>query len=191
MTVECAYRSSHPDVLVWWEEINAARETFRARCAEIVERFPGYSCVTSDRSSGQRLVGITGWTDDEGFRRLAPPPSDAWRRMDRDVVHYVPYRNHRRDDELVALFDDVHWKMTTPPGGMPLKLMAEGGWYSPGIRSDEDREVWFSWGVGAVYIDPDPELADKVLFRDATAATVDTELWQSAKLSEFYAAQGR
>lgn len=191
MPTESAYRSSHPDVIAWWEEINSAREAFHRRCGEIADRFPGYKAVTLDRAHSQRLAGIVGYDNDSVLKHLLPPPSPAWRLMQKDMRYYAPYRNHLKDPELLELFRDVSWTLTAPPGGMPIELMVGGRFYTPGMFAADDGTIWYSWGVGAAYVNPDPEIAGQVSFRQADDAAVNPELWETSKLSEFYAAQGK
>lgn len=187
MATETVYRSDHPEVLAWWTALESDREAFRVRCTEISDRFPGFTAVISETSKGAKLVGING--RDPETRQLLPPPSPAWRLMTKDLFHYRPYRNHLKDPELVAEFGSVGWKVTDPPGGMPLEVMVESRWYTPGMQMIEGA-VWITWGVGQGYIDPDPELADKVSVRGADGTAVDHDMWEPAKLSEYFAAQG-
>jgi len=190
MATECVYRSDHPDVIGWWDDLNETRRVWSVRCTEVVDSlgYEGFTPVIADGTKSGRLVGINGRDDN---RRLLPPPSPAWRRMDEDMSYYRPYRNGKKDQKILDLFsaDDVVWKMPFPPGGMPLDMMVAPRSYTPGMHMI-DGVLWIPWSVGQGYVDPDPDLADKVNFRKASADTVDHDVWTPAKLSEFYAAQG-
>lgn len=190
MATEAVYRSSHPAVIEWWDGIHEARVAFGARCDEIAARFPGFHAVVNEKSTGgASLAGITGYEDDSvGWKTMLPPPSPAWRLMSNDLRYYKPYRNHLKDPALIELFQGVNWKMPLPPGGMPLEVMVQGRWFTPGMRrDDDDGPIWYSWGVGFGYIDGTLDVS----FREATEANVDHDMWEPVKLSEFYAAQGK
>ena len=190
MATESVFWSDHPDVLAWWKHATESLAAFNERCKTIEEHFPGFRSVINERTRTKYLVGIVGYDETAPLKPLLPPPSDAWRRVDRNGFrHYVPYKNHRKDQTVIDLFTGVSWKMERAPGGLPMGLIVDGRWNSPGLRI-LDGVVWADYACGAGYVEPDPELESKRQLFDASADRLDMTVWTRAKLSEFYAARG-
>lgn len=189
-TTACAYRSTHPDVIAWWTELNAARDAFNDRCRTIQESFPGFKLILSESHRGGSLLGIQGFEGEGIHKTMLPPPSDAWRLVDRRGTRlYVPYKNHRKDPQLIEMFTGATWKFPSPwPGNMPTDVWTGGHVYSPGFQ-EADGAVWATWGVVREYVDPADDFRS-TLMMGASRDPVDHDVWEPVKLSAYYAAIG-
>lgn len=159
MTTECVFRSEHPDVLAWWAEVADVTKRFRENCRAIESRFPDNQLLVIESRRRKVAVALAG-----------PKPGPAWRRDSRG--DWAPYRNHRKDQSIIDLFNGTEVAMPTSPG-MPADVweMAESQTvYAPGIR-EAGGVIWAHWGCAAQHVEHD-------------------DRWQPAKLSEFYAAVG-
>lgn len=189
-TTACVYRSTHPDVLAWWAELNANRDAFNDRCRAIQDQFTGFSALVSESQRGGKLLGIQGFEGEGIHKKMLPPPSDAWRLIDkRGTRFYVPYRNHKKDPQLVELCANVGWDFPRPwPGNMPDEVWTHHNVYSPGLHH-VDGVLYVTWGITHEYVDPDDSLRDQLMM-GAKREPVDHTMWEPAKLSDYYAAIG-
>jgi len=176
MTTNSAYRSSHPSVLDEWNAWQEQIAAWRTRVREFMADYPGdYRCV--DR--GQRIIGLA----------LPAPGLDMglWRHQHSAgfgpiLVPRKLRKHEERHGESVVLrarFDALACHRALALPGMPDTVMLGSHWYSPGAMQREGA-VWVNWSITYEHVEADNTWASRQF---------DGDLWQRARVSEFYAAK--
>lgn len=166
MADKTVYRSTHPDVMAAWRTAQEQAIEIGRQRRELLDSlgFVGIRALTTDT----HILGV---------EHLAGEIPAGWRRDRQTSMAIVPNRRTKAGAEVGRQLD----RLTMPDprliliGGMPHMVWPddEVRTYWPGRRL-LDGAVWVTWGC-------DPEKSGRTV-------TIDPEVWQRMKLSEYYAA---
>lgn len=172
---ELVYKSGHRTVLEAVGEWRKARQAFSDDLHAFVTRHigEGRSGLVVNGVKEIRFVGV------ERLRGEKEPPSELWRADDRNG--WVPRRTTKAGKQLAAEMAAI----TAPDLFGTLPGMPREYWdvlqpdcshkvFTPGFRVSDAEVVWVTWGTARMLDDP--------------KWNVDDQLWERAKLSEYYAA---
>lgn len=163
MTAQSVFKSSHEDVLRWWEdEWAASLRRFNEKVAEWLTRFPDCHALTMTKGDiGKHVVGLD-----------ARPDSGEWVPIVRHGITYGyrPKKNTKDGKAEARVMASIAHNPSAPPE-MPTFVFSgdDCRWCSPGLF-EHDGVVFVSWGCPAEQVNAGPK-------------------WEPCLLSEFYAAQ--
>lgn len=161
------YRSTHPDVLTAWSEVQVEWDAFHDHLRALKDQHPDNQVKYSTDRRVQ-FVGLGGETD----------PGDGWR-ADGRLGLWVPDKRTTAGKQLAAGFDEI--ALTDPRArvpGMPSIVFHVPHWYSPGYTYGE-TVLWVKWGCSYHEVEGDGGFS---------ATKFDGALWERGLASEYYAA---
>lgn len=168
---QTVFYSDHPEVVGWWEDVAAQRESARGSLQAIEERLGAdeWRVVAVPSTSWEmRVVGVRNMS-----RPQEEPPERGWRLNQRKRV-WIPDKRTSEGKELDRIFNES----TIKPGvlkGMPESVRHDGVWCFPGIHF-LDGKVWVTWGCPKDAINGEWSQED-----------LDLDIWTQGKLSEYHA----
>lgn len=168
MSTQHVFRSTHPDALAAWQDVQAKRAEVRRKRTELLDEL-GFA-ERRQLVNGNRLVGIE-------HREEHGDIPEGWRRDSKTYGAIVPARRSPTGKKIGKRID----ALPTPSlraallGGMPeMAWDLENNFIChPGVEQFGDA-IYVKW-------DCDPEKVERDIH-------LDPNIWQRIKLSEYYAA---
>lgn len=156
----------------WKAELDAGYERFNERLKEYGERIGRHNFSIR---RGWWELWVMGYQDDDP----KAAPLNGWRR-DRDSGICVPYRRTNVGKVVDAELEALKFTFPTIPG-MPQVVLGDG--YMGVILAQKFGEDWYAWTTVPLRGDDEGLLNPHDM---NSLKEVDRDLWQPAKMSEFW-----
>lgn len=158
MSAVSVFKSTAPEVVSSYEDYQRRYLEFHRQLSEFDSQWPDHGTLITRFVTTIKFAGLHG--------DVSPGP--GWRQTKTGA--WVPDRRTREGKALARQVEALRVEKIGQLKGMPPNAFTAGHCWQHGVDV-VDSVVWASWGC----------LADEV-------EGVDTELWERAKLSEYYLA---
>jgi len=165
----CYYRSNHPQVRDYWEEVQRRHADYLLQIEALEAAYPGSQALFRPTPwGGKRIVGI----------HSQNCPGKEWKAGE-VYGHWLPNRRYKKGRELDVRLRQIRFSQPSIPGMtqevlIPLTDGSQTRIYWPSFEP-LNSAFWVRW----------TPTRDQV----ESSGTVDPEIWQPAKASEYWLAK--